>query len=338
MSTSGIPEKFHGTDFDTVFWKVRTPTSHPGGGSTPRPRTESTGGWLGVRVRVRVKVRVGVRVKVGIGVKVRVRVRVGLRVRIRVGVRVRIRVGLRVRIRVGVRVSFRIRVRVRFRVGVRVKLRLQVRVSISSLKIFCPCHGTGWQMVPAPTGCPLPLCRGLGKTPDTSLAKNDGGIHPKRSTQGCRGTPQHHCAPPDWGGQPPHPSPPARSPQCDMQKLTVDELKRLLYDTFCEHLSMKDIENIIMTEEESHMGTAEECPVDVESECQPAGAAKSHHQPRRHGDGTCGTGTGGLGVWDNTPPLWLSPLLPQPAPASRSGRPACGRASSAPSPSPSSSA
>uniref|UniRef100_A0A8D2PCI9 Calcium binding protein 7 n=1 Tax=Zosterops lateralis melanops TaxID=1220523 RepID=A0A8D2PCI9_ZOSLA len=46
--------------------------------------------------------------------------------------------------------------------------------------------------------------------------------------------------------------------KCDMQKLTVDELKRLLYDTFCEHLSMKDIENIIMTEEESHMGTAEE--------------------------------------------------------------------------------
>lgn len=55
------------------------------------------------------------------------------------------------------------------------------------------------------------------------------------------------------------------SPKCDMQKLTVDELKRLLYDTFCEHLSMKDIENIIMTEEESHLGTAE-CPVDVESE------------------------------------------------------------------------
>lgn len=25
LSTSGIPEKFHGTDFDTVFWKV-----HPG--------------------------------------------------------------------------------------------------------------------------------------------------------------------------------------------------------------------------------------------------------------------------------------------------------------------
>uniref|UniRef100_A0A2K6U543 Calcium binding protein 7 n=2 Tax=Simiiformes TaxID=314293 RepID=A0A2K6U543_SAIBB len=53
--------------------------------------------------------------------------------------------------------------------------------------------------------------------------------------------------------------------KCDMQKLTVDELKRLLYDTFCEHLSMKDIENIIMTEEESHLGPAEECPVDVET-------------------------------------------------------------------------
>uniref|UniRef100_A0A8C5GN57 Calcium-binding protein 7-like n=1 Tax=Gouania willdenowi TaxID=441366 RepID=A0A8C5GN57_GOUWI len=37
--------------------------------------------------------------------------------------------------------------------------------------------------------------------------------------------------------------------KCDMQKLTVEELKRLLYDTFCDHLSMKDIETIIMTEE-----------------------------------------------------------------------------------------
>ena len=67
-----------------------------------------------------------------------------------------------------------------------------------------------------------------------------------------------------WGLWPEHRVSPA--PKCDMQKLTVDELKRLLYDTFCEHLSMKDIENIIMTEEESHLGTAEECPVDVESE------------------------------------------------------------------------
>ncbi|MBN3315694.1 CABP7 protein, partial [Atractosteus spatula] len=52
--------------------------------------------------------------------------------------------------------------------------------------------------------------------------------------------------------------------QCDMQKLTVEELKRLLYDTFCDHLSMKDIENIIMTEE-NHIENPEECPVDIDT-------------------------------------------------------------------------
>lgn len=48
-----------------------------------------------------------------------------------------------------------------------------------------------------------------------------------------------------------------------MQKLTVDELKRLLYETFCDHLTMKDIENIIMTEE-SHMNSPE-CQVNIDS-------------------------------------------------------------------------
>ena len=48
-----------------------------------------------------------------------------------------------------------------------------------------------------------------------------------------------------------------------MQKLTVDELKRLLYDTFCDHLTMKDIENIIMTEEK-HLNSPE-CQVDINS-------------------------------------------------------------------------
>lgn len=92
------------------------------------------------------------------------------------------------------------------------------------------------------------------------------------------------------------PPDPARSPQCDMQKLTVDELKRLLYDTFCEHLSMKDIENIIMTEEESHMGTAEECPVDVESECRGGRGCRVTPPPPRSPDTTGmtrGTGQGG---------------------------------------------
>lgn len=48
-----------------------------------------------------------------------------------------------------------------------------------------------------------------------------------------------------------------------MQKLTVDELKRLLYDTFRDHLTMKDIENIIMTEE-SHLNSPES-HVDIDS-------------------------------------------------------------------------
>lgn len=51
-----------------------------------------------------------------------------------------------------------------------------------------------------------------------------------------------------------------------MQKLTVDELKRLLYDTFRDHLTMKDIENIIMTEE-NHLNS-QECHVDIDSKCQ----------------------------------------------------------------------
>ncbi|XP_030599013.1 calcium-binding protein 7 isoform X2 [Archocentrus centrarchus] len=51
--------------------------------------------------------------------------------------------------------------------------------------------------------------------------------------------------------------------KCDMQKLTVDELKRLLYDTFRDHLTMKDIENIIMTEE-NHLNSPES-HVDIDS-------------------------------------------------------------------------
>ncbi|XP_016107422.1 calcium-binding protein 7-like [Sinocyclocheilus grahami] len=51
--------------------------------------------------------------------------------------------------------------------------------------------------------------------------------------------------------------------KCDMQKLTVEELKRLLYETFCDHLTMKDIENIIMTEE-NHIENPEDCQVDID--------------------------------------------------------------------------
>ncbi|MEE6519895.1 hypothetical protein FKM82_017662 [Ascaphus truei] len=52
-----------------------------------------------------------------------------------------------------------------------------------------------------------------------------------------------------------------------MQSLSVEELKRLLHDTFCDHLTMRDIENIILTEEAGNLGTRGDCPVDMESEC-----------------------------------------------------------------------
>ncbi|XP_075424985.1 calcium-binding protein 7 isoform X2 [Ascaphus truei] len=55
--------------------------------------------------------------------------------------------------------------------------------------------------------------------------------------------------------------------KCDMQSLSVEELKRLLHDTFCDHLTMRDIENIILTEEAGNLGTRGDCPVDMESEC-----------------------------------------------------------------------
>lgn len=53
LSTSGIPEKFHGTDFDTVFWKV-------GGDPTPTRTPGTPGrGWVGVRVRIGSGLRLG---------------------------------------------------------------------------------------------------------------------------------------------------------------------------------------------------------------------------------------------------------------------------------------
>uniref|UniRef100_A0A8C9MMN6 Calneuron 1 n=1 Tax=Serinus canaria TaxID=9135 RepID=A0A8C9MMN6_SERCA len=39
--------------------------------------------------------------------------------------------------------------------------------------------------------------------------------------------------------------------QFDMQRITLEELKHILYHAFRDHLTMKDIENIIINEEES---------------------------------------------------------------------------------------
>lgn len=42
LSTSGIPEKFHGTDFDTVFWKVGESKQWEPGGLRA---ASGSGGW-----------------------------------------------------------------------------------------------------------------------------------------------------------------------------------------------------------------------------------------------------------------------------------------------------
>ncbi|XP_023646763.1 calcium-binding protein 8 isoform X1 [Paramormyrops kingsleyae] len=52
--------------------------------------------------------------------------------------------------------------------------------------------------------------------------------------------------------------------QFDMQRLTLEELKHVLFHAFRDHLTMKDIENIIMTEEESLKDNAGGCQADFE--------------------------------------------------------------------------
>ncbi|XP_067113589.1 calcium-binding protein 8 [Osmerus mordax] len=47
--------------------------------------------------------------------------------------------------------------------------------------------------------------------------------------------------------------------QFDMQQLSLDELKQVLFHAFRDHLTMKDIENIIITEEES-LNENQNCP------------------------------------------------------------------------------
>lgn len=54
------------------------------------------------------------------------------------------------------------------------------------------------------------------------------------------------------------------SPQFDMQRITLEELKLILYHAFRDHLTMKDIENIISNEEESLQETSESCQTEFE--------------------------------------------------------------------------
>ena len=57
---------------------------------------------------------------------------------------------------------------------------------------------------------------------------------------------------------------PLLSPQFDMQRITLEELKHILYHAFRDHLTMKDIENIIINEEESLNETSGNCQTEFE--------------------------------------------------------------------------
>ncbi|EDL19463.1 calneuron 1, isoform CRA_a [Mus musculus] len=55
-----------------------------------------------------------------------------------------------------------------------------------------------------------------------------------------------------------------QAPQFDMQRVTLEELKHILYHAFRDHLTMKDIENIIINEEESLNETSGNCQTEFE--------------------------------------------------------------------------
>lgn len=57
-------------------------------------------------------------------------------------------------------------------------------------------------------------------------------------------------------------------PQFDMQRITLEELKHILYHAFRDHLTMKDIENIIINEEESLNENSGNCQTEFEGEIE----------------------------------------------------------------------
>nr|XP_060612930.1 calcium-binding protein 8 isoform X2 [Anolis sagrei ordinatus] len=56
--------------------------------------------------------------------------------------------------------------------------------------------------------------------------------------------------------------------QFDMQRITLEELKHILYHAFRDHLTMKDIENIIINEEESLNENSGNCQTEFEVHSQ----------------------------------------------------------------------
>jgi predicted nucleic acid-binding protein len=57
-----------------------------------------------------------------------------------------------------------------------------------------------------------------------------------------------------------------------MQRITLEELKHILYHAFRDHLTMKDIENIIVNEEESLNETSGSCQTEFEGGRDPDSA------------------------------------------------------------------
>ncbi|XP_021109999.1 calcium-binding protein 8 isoform X2 [Heterocephalus glaber] len=79
--------------------------------------------------------------------------------------------------------------------------------------------------------------------------------------------------------------------QFDMQRITLEELKHILYHAFRDHLTMKDIENIIINEEESLNETSGNCQTEFEGgkqkaplHCLPASASPVTFSPNSFGD------------------------------------------------------
>lgn len=54
------------------------------------------------------------------------------------------------------------------------------------------------------------------------------------------------------------------STQFDMQQMSLEELKHVLFHAFRDHLTMKDIENIIVTEEESLKENSGNCQTEFQ--------------------------------------------------------------------------
>lgn len=52
--------------------------------------------------------------------------------------------------------------------------------------------------------------------------------------------------------------------QFDMQQMSLEELKHVLFHAFRDHLTMKDIENIIVTEEESLKENSGNCQTEYQ--------------------------------------------------------------------------